>query len=381
MATREAQRPGSPAIRVAVALAAILAVAACAGSGGATTGPTTPSSSGPTPSAAVTPTPVPVASAPTATPPLPDARTLLVDTDVAADDLVALSFLLNVPNVTVVAITVSGTGEARCKGGVAVVLSLLERLDAPAIPVACGRATPLAGDHAFPEGWRDWADGGSGLTLTQTTRVADERDAVELIKAIAAGNEGLSVLTTGPLTNLADALIGAPALTDSLGPVYVMGGAVHVPGNLVGPDAPTGNDAAEWNIYVDPHAAQVVVDAGLDLSFVSLDGTNQVPVTPEFAQRATKAAMRPAGKVLVDLFNANPFMTSGSYFLWDPLAAELAAGYAVGTFTDASIKVEEAEGAESGFTRPTSGEPNVEFLSTADPAAAEDTLLTGLNAP
>lgn len=362
----------------AILVATMLAISACGG-GGSTIAPGSPAPPETLPSALGAPTPA--GSLPAAMPALPDERTLLLDTDVAPDDLVALSFLLSAPNVTVVAITVSGTGEAHCAGGVAVVLSLLERLRAPAIPVACGRATPLAGEHAFPDAWRDGADHGSGLAMTPTTRVADDRSAVQLIEAMVTDNENLSVLTLGPLTNLAEALESAPELADALGPVYVMGGALHVPGNLVGPDAPTGNDVAEWNVYVDPHAVQVVVEAGLDLSFVSLDGTNQVPVTPEFARRANEDAAQPAGDVLVQLFNANPFMAEGSYFLWDPLAAELAAGYPVGTFTAATITVEEAEGAESGFTRPTSGEPNIEFLSSADPAAAEDTLLAILNAP
>ena len=95
--------------------------------------------------------------------PEPSARTLLVDTDVAPDDLVALAFLVSSPNVTIAAITVSGTGEAHCAGGVDVVLRLLERLDSPEIPVGCGRETPLAGTHAFPDAWRQGADAGSGL--------------------------------------------------------------------------------------------------------------------------------------------------------------------------------------------------------------------------
>ena len=132
------------------ALVAMLAVAACGGTSatsGVPSGSTATASPGsPT---SVAPTIAPPA-APVATAALPAARTLLVDTDVAPDDLVALAFLLRAPNVTVAAITVSGTGEARCAGGVVVVLSLLERLGAPSIPVACGRATPLAGDHAFP---------------------------------------------------------------------------------------------------------------------------------------------------------------------------------------------------------------------------------------
>ena len=107
--------------------------------------------------------------------PVPSRRPLLFDTDVAGDDLVALSFLLSSPSVELVAITVSGTGEAHCAGGVDVVLRLLERLDASDIPVACGRETPLVGDHTFPDTWRAGVDGGSGLDLPSKHGPALER--------------------------------------------------------------------------------------------------------------------------------------------------------------------------------------------------------------
>lgn len=312
---------------------------------------------------------------------MPPGQTFLIDTDVAADDLVALSFMLSAPNVTLVAITVSGTGEAHCAGGVAVVLGLLEYLEAPAIPVACGRDTPLVGDHAFPVGWREAVDRGSGLQLPATDRVPVEGNAVELIKGIAGDHPGLSILTLGPLTNLGDALENNPDLASRIGPVFIMGGAVHVPGNLLGPGAPTGNTAAEWNVYVDPHAVAVVIASGVQPTFVGLDGTSQVPLTTAFAQRAIQTASRPASSILAQLLNANPFMSSGSSFLWDPLAAEVSAGYAVGTTTPATIKVEEAEGPESGFTRPADGDPNIRYLSGADPSAAENTMLQVLDGP
>ena len=311
----------------------------------------------------------------------PPARTLLVDTDVAPDDLVALSFLVGSPNVTIAAITVSGTGEAHCAGGVDVVLRLLERLEAPAIPVGCGRESPLAGSHAFPDAWRLGADSGSGLSLPDTSRTPSPDDAVALISAAARANPELTILTLGQLTNLADAMQSETTLAGALGEVVVMGGAVHVPGNIVGPGAPTGNTVAEWNIYVDPTAAQVVVDAGANLGFVSLDGTNQVPVTRAFVDRVKAEATGKGAMVLADLFEALPFMASGSYYLWDPLAAELAAGYPVGTFEAAAIEVELGEGPESGYTRPTSGSPNARYLSLVDAAAAEDTLLAVLNGP
>jgi len=302
---------------------------------------------------------------------------LLIDTDVAPDDLVAIAFLLASPGVDVEAITVSGTGEAHCGGGVDVVLRLLERLDAPMIDVACGRETPIAGDHAFPDAWRAGADDGSGLSLPSTSRQPFAGDAVQLITETADRVDGLRVLTLGPMTNLADAIGHHPNLAQHLESVYAMGGALSVPGN-VSFAGPPDNDVAEWNIYVDPTAAQAVMDSGIPVRLVSLDGTNQVPVTQDFAERVRAEATGPGALVLAELFAVHPFMTDGSYFLWDPLAAALAAGHPLGTFSAARVDVEEADGPEVGFTRPVDGPPNVEYLSTADRAGAEGILLETL---
>jgi pyrimidine-specific ribonucleoside hydrolase len=304
---------------------------------------------------------------------------LLIDTDVAPDDLVAIAFLLASPKVDVEAITVSGTGEAHCGPGVDVVLRLLERLEAPPVDVACGRETPMAGDHAFPDAWREGVDGGSGVDLPRTSRQAFAGDAVRLIRGTADRVDGLRILTLGPMTNLADALGRDPDLAASLESVYTMGGALSVPGNVAFA-GPSDNEVAEWNIYVDPTAAQIVIDSGVPVRLISLDGTRQVPVTREYAQRVRQEATGPGALVLVELFDALPFMTDGTYFLWDPLAAALAAGYPVGSFQAARVDVEETEGPEVGFTRPIDGEPNLEFLATADAAAAEDTLLDVLHA-
>ncbi len=303
---------------------------------------------------------------------------LLIDTDVAPDDLVALAFLVASPRVEVRAITVSGTGEAHCGPGVDVVLRLLERVDAPPIAVACGRETPIAGDHAFPDAWRTGADDGSGLALPTTSREPFAGDAVQLIGETTDAVDGLRVLTLGPMTNLADALGRRPNLAQRLESVYAMGGALFVPGNVAF-GGPSDNEVAEWNIYVDPTAAQAVIDSGLTVRLVSLDGTNQVPVTPAYAERVRREATGAGALVLAELFAGHPFMTDGAYFLWDPLAAAMAADYPLGSFSAARVDVEKAEGPEVGFTRPVEGTPNVEYLSSADRAAVEDTLLETLN--
>ena len=78
---------------------------------------------------------------------------------------------------------------------------------------------------------------------------------------------------------------------------------------------------------------------------------------------------------MADLFFANQFMRLGEYYLWDPLAAMVAASYPVGSQTPARITVVEEEGSASGATRPTDGQPNIRFLTDVDGRAALDLLL------
>ena len=72
-------------------------------------------------------------------------------------------------------------------------------------------------------------------------------------------------------------------------------------------------------------------------------------------------------------------MTDGTYFLWDPLSAAIAAGHPLGSFEPARVDVEEAGGPEVGFTRPVDGTPNVQFLRSVDAGAAECLLLETLD--
>jgi pyrimidine-specific ribonucleoside hydrolase len=309
---------------------------------------------------------------------------MLIDTDVAPDDLLALAFLTAAPDVTIAAITVSGTGEAHCPAGVDVVLGALEALEAPGIPVACGRGEPLAGDHQFPSSWREWVDGGSGLDLPATSREPADMNATDLMAATLADHDGLTILTLGPLTNLAEALQGAPELAEQIGSVYVMGGAIDVPGNVAGsdPEAPD-NGAAEWNAFVDPVALAAVLDSGLASRLVSLDGTNQMPVTARLG-RHIAAAVEASDAVAIHFVNelamANPFMSSGDYYLWDPLAAIAAAGYPAGTFSTVRLTVDVDEGPTSGATVRADGEPNAEYLDQVNTPVVESIFVEVLSA-
>jgi inosine-uridine nucleoside N-ribohydrolase len=241
---------------------------------------------------------------------------LVVDTDLAADDLVALSYLAANPRVQLLAVTVTGTGEVRCPRGADIARGLLASMDLADVPAACGRTQPLSGDRVFPGAWRMAADDAWGLVLPAVATPADAPDAVELLtRVITSAAAPVTLLTLGPLTNVAEAIDAHPELVDRLSRIVVMGGALEVPGN-VQPEGAPGPLAIEWNLYVDPEAAARVVASGVPLTLVALDATNAVPVTRDVLARLAANDITEASGRVRELFERYP-----PPFLWDPLAA------------------------------------------------------------
>lgn len=217
-----------------------------------------------------------------------DAQPVVIDTDMAPDDWLAILYLLGRSDVDVLAITVTGAGEAHCLPGTRNALNLAALAGRPEIPVACGRETPLEGEHAFPAEWRERVDDLLGLTLPENNRETSGESAVELLTRIIQGSpQKVHLITLGPLTNVGEALEAEPGLVMNLEMITVMGGAVEVPGNI-GTSSNIENEAAGWNFYVDPRAAAEVFTSGAPITLVPLDATNYVPVTMEFYKRLEK---------------------------------------------------------------------------------------------
>ena len=90
--------------------------------------------------------------------PSSEVRHVVLDTDLAFDDIMALLYLLQRDDVAIDAVTIAGTGEAHCDPGVRNAQALLALGGSPETPVACGREQPLQGANAFPEEWRTAVD-------------------------------------------------------------------------------------------------------------------------------------------------------------------------------------------------------------------------------
>lgn len=190
---------------------------------------------------------------------------IILDTDPGVDDALAILLAIASPEVQLEAIT-TVSGNVPVEDTTRNALNLLEMAGQPGIPVARGSARPLMREAVYA----DYVHGQNGLGGVQLPAPGIKpvpQHAVDLIieKIMDAPGE-MTLVAIGPLTNLALALRTEPRIAQNVREVVIMGGAVRVPGNTT--------PAAEFNIYVDPQAAQIVLHGGWPIRLVSLDVTN-----------------------------------------------------------------------------------------------------------
>jgi pyrimidine-specific ribonucleoside hydrolase len=309
-----------------------------------------------------------------------EALPVLIDTDMAADDWLAILYLLMRPDVDILAITVTGAGEAHCAPGTRNALALAALAGRPEIPVSCGRETPLAGQHTFPAEWRARVDNLLGLSLPEHPGpVATEPAADMISRVIKASPQPVHLLVLGPLTNAGEALRTDPILVENIAKITIMGGAVQIPGN-VGPSSQIENDVAEWNIYVDPLAASLVFTSGAHLTLVPLDATNHVPLSIEFYNRLEDDRTTSVAEFVFQVLAAQEEnVRSGWYYFWDPLAAAVVLDEDLVSVQDLSLEVIEAEGPESGWTKESATGASLGVALAADRQRFENLFLDVIN--
>ena len=202
------------------------------------------------------------------------ARRIIIDTDPGIDDAVAILLALAAPDELDVLGIVAVAGNlplAQTERNARRVCELAGRAD---ISVYAGCARPLrrplaTAEHIHGETARD------RLLLPEPTMALQPQHGVDFLietfRAEAAGTITLCVL--GPMTNIAMALVKTPDIAERIAELVVMGGTCSELGNVT--------PAAEFNIYVDPHAAAIVLDSGIPITMIPLDVTHQVLTTPE----------------------------------------------------------------------------------------------------
>jgi len=220
-------------------------------------------------------------------------RKVILDCDPGHDDAIAILLAAGNPSIELLAITTCA-GNQTIEKVTRNALAVCEVAEIRDVPVAAGASGPLVREQMVAKD----IHGDSGLdgpVLPESTRSVDPRHAVDLIVDTVMGHEPgtITLVPTGPLTNIALAMRKEPGIVARVARVVVMGGA-YTRGNRT--------PAAEFNIAADPEAAYAVFDAAWPVTMVGLDLTHQATADPDVFERVA-ALGSPLSAFVVDILS------------------------------------------------------------------------------
>jgi purine nucleosidase len=204
-------------------------------------------------------------------------RRIIIDCDPGTDDAVMLALAFGSPELDILGVTTVGgnVGLDKTTRNACLLRELAKRED---VPVFAGAAKPLKRKPVEASEFHGTSGLGS-IAIFEPRKGAEKENAVDfIIRTLrGAGRDGVSLLITGPFTNIALALQKAPDIAPKISQIAAMGGARSVGGNITA--------SAEYNIFADPHAADIVFGCGRPIMLCGLDATHQVRATrPRISQ-------------------------------------------------------------------------------------------------
>jgi purine nucleosidase len=306
-------------------------------------------------------------------------KQVIIDCDVGVDDALALILAFHSPELNVKAVTgVNGNVPLnQVFENIQKVLSLTQPKNKPFI--AKGADQPLKGQSIYAHS----VHGKDGLGGAKIGRRKGEEwwqihpgRADELITKMAHQypNE-LTLIATGPLTNLALGLQKDLEGMRKLKEVVIMGGAVRTKGNIT--------PYAEFNIFSDPLAAKIVFESGLPITLVPLDVTHQVSLTPQMIEERVKPINNSFSQFAIEAIGydltVHQFLRGTELiYLHDPLAVGVVIDPDLVRKERLSIDVETQEGEHWGHISETSGGSKIEVCLEVDAKRFLDLFLTRL---
>jgi ribosylpyrimidine nucleosidase len=239
---------------------------------------------------------------------------VIIDTDPGIDDAIALMMALRSDSLQIEAITIA-PGNVESELGSQNALKILEHMGRKDIHVAVGAThplnKPLVTDPYFH------GTNGLGMVSLPTPHISViETNAVDLIISEIMESPGeITLVTLGPLTNLAMAIEKEPAIIENVRAVISMAGAIYVPGFL-------NNDNAEFNVFTDPEAAKIVFTSGIPIRMAGLEVCYKVKFTKELLNGLAGIDTHMA-KLIVQMANYEVWkqlIESGQMIMADPTA-------------------------------------------------------------
>jgi inosine-uridine nucleoside N-ribohydrolase len=210
---------------------------------------------------------------------------VIIDTDPGVDDALALLLAMRSPELKIEAIT-PVAGNVPLDLTLPNALRMVEIAGRTDIPVAAGARTPLM-RRLVTATYAHGENGLGGAVFPEPTTKPVATPAAEIIRQIVRKYPGeVTLITIGPLTNIATALNADPDLAGMVRALVMMGGSLSG-GNIT--------PAAEFNVYVDPEAARIVFQSGIPMTMVGLDVTRRTSLTDEHV-RTLEAAQNPVSQ-------------------------------------------------------------------------------------
>lgn len=291
----------------------------------------------------------------------------IIDCDPGIDDALALLFAFSSDAKIKAVTSVAGNvGVDKTTRNLLSILGLL-KLDSPP-RIGKGSAFPLC-DKLRDARDVHGADGLGNINLAPPDPGFKAEEALDVLADTINGNPGITLVATGPVTNIAILLSEKPKIAPAIGKIVIMGGALTVPGNIGG--------IAEFNISTDPEAARIVLRSGIPIELVGLDVTQKVILTEDriLPIREKKTVL---SKFITDIcdygirFHKHSGQAEGMY-LHDPLAVGLAMNPSLGVIEKLKLDVEikgesrgrlyeDKAGADVGFYRTVDSEKFLEIF-------------------
>lgn len=208
-------------------------------------------------------------------------KRIIIDTDPGIDDSLAILLALASPEIQLEGLTVVH-GNSSMEQGAINALSILELAGASHIPVAKGCELPLVQPSLLaPETHGNTGLGYAKLPGPQGRPIA-QHGCDFLIEQIMSNPNEITLVAIGPLTNVALAIRKEPRIVGAVKELFIMGGALRHEGNTT--------PLAEFNTYVDPHAAHIVYHSGMPITLTPLDVTYQCILLAEDVERIKQVA-------------------------------------------------------------------------------------------
>ncbi len=204
------------------------------------------------------------------------ARAILIDCDPGVDDAIALLLAFaHQDALKIIGVTTVG-GNVPLARVTANALAICDLAGQHHIPVHAGCGRPLVKQDLFTAEHVHGLTGLGAAQIPPSERCHESLHGVDfIIESLKNCREKITLVTLGPLTNIAMALVKEPCIKENIEELVFMGGAIYE-GNVNG-------GQAEFNIYNDPHAAHVVFTSGLKMTMVGLETTSFAQLTPERA--------------------------------------------------------------------------------------------------